>query len=238
PVRRVRRRDAEVEIRPERLERHPAVAVPLAARDLGPAEPPRAGDPDPLRPEPHRALHGLLHCPAERHPLLQLDRDVLGHELRVEFRVHHLLDVEVDLLARPRLELVLELLDLGALAPDDDARPRRVNHDARPVRRALDVDPRDARVVERVLDVPPDLGVLVEEVRVLLPGEPARAPRPRRAEPEANRVDLLPHYALLVVLAGRRPPPRGRRRAALAGRRRADAAPAPASVSATVMWAR
>ena len=105
-----------------RVERHPTVAVPLAPRDLAAAQPARAGDPDAVGAEPQRGGDRLLHRPPERHPLLELERHVLGHELGVELGMDHLLDVEVDLLARPRLELVLELLDLGALAPDDDAR--------------------------------------------------------------------------------------------------------------------
>src|SRR3990172_6704336 len=160
----------------------------------------RARDPDAVRAQPQRALHRLLHRPPERHPLLELQRDVLGHELGVQLRMDHLLDVEVDLLAGPGLQLVLELLDLGALPPDDDPRPGRVNRDPDPVRRALDVDAGDPRVVERLLDVAPDLGVLVEEVRVVLLREPARAPRPGRAQTEPDRVNLLSHYALLVEL--------------------------------------
>ena len=76
----------------------------------------------PSAPSRTAEVHRLLHRPPERHPLLELERDVLGDELGVELGVHHLLDVEVDLLAGARLQLVLELLDLGALAPDDDAR--------------------------------------------------------------------------------------------------------------------
>src|SRR5439155_7515317 len=113
-------------------------------------------------------------------------------------RVHHLLDVDVDLLARPGLQLVLELLDLGPLPPDDDARPSGVDGDPGPVGRALDIDARDAGVVEGVLDVPPDLRILVEEARVLLGGEPPGAPRPRRAQPEPDRVGLLSHAVLLL----------------------------------------
>src|SRR5262249_45901797 len=200
------------------------------------AEPACASDPHALGPEAHRTLHRLLHGAPECDPLLQLEGNVLSDELRVELRVHHLLDVEVDLLPGPRLQLVLELLDLGTLPADDDPRPGGVHRDARPVRRALEVDSRDARMVQGVLDVAPDLDVLVGQIRVLLPGEPPRAPRPRRAQPEADRVDLLSHYALLVVLAGRRPAA-ARAREAAAGRRGAAPALAPVSARDTVMCA-
>src|SRR5262249_35753217 len=138
-----------------------------------------------------------------------------------------LLDVEVDLLAGADLELVLQLLDLGALAADDDARARRRDRDARAVRRALDVDLRDARVVELVLDEPPDLDVLVQEVRVGLRREPARAPAACDPDPEADRMRFLTHRYFFsfglrpVGAAGFFPPRAGARRAVV---RRAVAA--------------
>src|SRR5439155_21449471 len=131
--------------------------------------------------------------------LLELQRDVLGDELRVELGMYDLLDVEVDLLPGPRLQLVLQLLDLGPLAADDDAGARRRDGDARAVGRALDVDLRDARVIKLVLDEAPDLHVLVQEIRVGLRREPARAPAPRHAEPEADRVCFLTHRLLFLL---------------------------------------
>src|SRR6266542_4274554 len=128
-----------------------------------------------------------------RPALLELQGHVLGHQLRVQLRVHHLLDVEVDLLGGAALDLVLELLHLGALAADDDARPGRVDRDPGAVGRTLDVDPRDPRVVERGLDEPADLDVLVEQVGIPLGGEPPGAPRARGAQPEPDRMCLLSH---------------------------------------------
>src|SRR5439155_776919 len=81
-------------------------------------QPARARDADAVGAQPERGRHRLLHRPPEGHALLQLQRDVLGHELRVQLGVDDLLDVEVDLLPRARLELVLQLLHLGALAAD------------------------------------------------------------------------------------------------------------------------
>src|SRR5688572_17144138 len=127
---------AVVDLRADGVERHPAVAVPLAARDLTAAQPARAGDPDAVGAEPQRGGHGLLHGAPEGHALLELQRDVLGDELRVQLGVDDLLDVEVDLLLRPQLQLVLQLLHLGALAADDDAGPGGEDRDARPVGRA------------------------------------------------------------------------------------------------------
>src|SRR5439155_1595616 len=144
PRRRVRGGETVIDVGADRVQRHAPVAVPLAARDLAAAQPARARDADAVGAQPERGRHRLLHRPPEGHALLQLQRDVLGHELRVQLGVDDLLDVEVDLLPRARLELVLQLLHLGALAADDDAGPRGEDGDPRAVRRALDVDLRAA----------------------------------------------------------------------------------------------
>src|SRR5256712_6960615 len=199
PRRRVRGGEAVIDVGADRVQRHAPVAVPLAARDLAAAQPARARDADAVGAQPERGRHCLLHRPPEGHALLQLQRDVLGHGLRVQLGVDDLLDVEVDLLPRARLELVLQLLHLGALAADDDAGPRGEDGDPRAGRRALDVDLRDAGVVELVLDEAPDLDVLVQEVGVVLRREPARRPCPGRAEAEADRMRLLTHRLFLLL---------------------------------------
>src|SRR5438552_4539908 len=193
PVRRVGGREPVVDVRADRMERHAAVAVPLLARDLAAAQPPRARDPDAVGAQAQRGGDRLLHGAAERDTLLELERHVLRHELGVELGVDDLLDVEIDLLARPRLQLVLQLLHLRALPADDDARPGRRDRDPRPVGRALDVDLGDTRVIELILDIAPDLHVLVQQICVALRREPAGAPRPRRTASEADRMRLLAH---------------------------------------------
>src|SRR5256885_7524207 len=170
-----------------------------------------------------------------------------------------LLDVEVDLLLRPRLQLVLEPLHLGALAADDDPRPRRRHGDPGAIRRALDIDPGDPGVIELVLDVAPDLHVLVQQLRVVLGREPPRRPRPRDAQAKADRMCLLAHYLSPLPAprfeAAALPPPRGAfvRAAGFAsgvsataagraagGRARSGAgarrAPLTSSLTATIRW--
>src|SRR5947207_4601295 len=193
PVRRVGGREPVVDVRADRMERHAAVAVPLLARDLAAAQPPRARDPDAVGAQAQRGGDRLLHGAAERDTLLELERHVLRHELGVELGVDDLLNVEIDLLARPRLQLVLQLLHLRALPADDDARPGRRDRDPRPVGRALDVDLGDTRVIELILDIAPDLHVLVPQICVAFRREPAAGPPPRRTESEADRMRLLAH---------------------------------------------
>src|SRR3981189_2419038 len=64
----LRRGLAVIDVGAQRMQRHPAFAIPPHARDLGAAEPARTVDPDPLRAEPHRRLDGPLHRAAKGDP--------------------------------------------------------------------------------------------------------------------------------------------------------------------------
>ncbi len=85
----------------------------------------------------------LLHRAAERNTLLELDRDVLGQQLRVKVRILDLADVDLYLLADHFHDGVAKTVDVSAAATDDDARTRGVNVHADLVRRALDLDARN-----------------------------------------------------------------------------------------------
>src|SRR3546814_4280883 len=77
-------RRAVVDVRAERMERHPALAIPLAARDFGAAEAPAAVDPNALRAEAHRRLDRALHGAPESDAAHELLGDVLRDELGVD----------------------------------------------------------------------------------------------------------------------------------------------------------
>jgi hypothetical protein len=110
-----------IDVLPQRVERDAALALPFAAGDFGSAQAAGTLDLDALGPERHGHLNGLLHGPAEGDAALELERDVLRDELGLDLRLLDLLDVEEDLLAGELGEFVLDLLDLLALAADDDA---------------------------------------------------------------------------------------------------------------------
>src|SRR5512135_2730505 len=165
-----------VYVGPDGVQGHTALAVPLGARYLGAGQTARAGDLDALPAEAERGGDRLLHGAPEGHPALELERDVLGHQLRVHLGLPYLHYVYVDLLTGQVFQLLLELVHLGALLAYDDARPRGVYVHLDPVTRALDVYLADARVVELGLDDLPELQVLVEVFAELLLGEPPGAP--------------------------------------------------------------
>jgi hypothetical protein len=135
---------------------------------------------------------------AEHDALLELLRDRVGDQLRVDLGLPDLLDVDMDLLhAHQAPQLALQRLDLLALLADHHARPRREDRDARVLRRALDQHAPDRGVGELPLEEVAHLDVLGQHgrkgaaVRV-----PARAPVAVDREPEADRIDLLSHVRI------------------------------------------
>src|SRR3954447_4869990 len=88
---------AVIDVGTQRVQRHPAFAIPLDPGDLRPAEPPGAGDADALGTHAQRRLHRPLHGATESHPALQLLGDVLRHQRRFGLGLAHLDDVEMHL---------------------------------------------------------------------------------------------------------------------------------------------
>src|SRR5215471_974955 len=203
------RGNAVVDIRAQRMQRHAALAIPFHARDLRAAEPARAIDADAAGAEPHRRLHGALHGAAEGHAALELLRDRFGDELGIELRLADLDDIDHDVGFRELGDLLAQLLDVGALLADDDARTRGLNSNAALLVRPFDHDFRYRRLLEILHQLLADLHVLVQQLAVLvLAGVPARIPGAVDAEPQADWIDLLTHW---FPLTKPRPRPRARR---------------------------
>src|SRR5262245_43004993 len=195
-VRRERGRPREVDVGAERVQRHAPLAIGLEARHLGAAEAAGGGDADALGAGAHRRGDRLLHGAAERHALLELLGDVLGHQLGVEVGALDLLDVELHHLLGERLHLLGELVHLLALAPDDQPGPRGADADRDLVALALDGDARDACLIQALLEVALDQQVFLQELGVVALGEPLRVPALDDPEPEADRMCLLSHELL------------------------------------------
>src|SRR6202035_2240250 len=69
-----RGRHPVIDIGAQRVQRHPALAIPFHARDFGAAETARAVDADAFGAQTHRRLHRALHGAAERDAALELLR--------------------------------------------------------------------------------------------------------------------------------------------------------------------
>src|SRR5690606_20500399 len=128
--------------------RHAALAVPFGAGDVGTAETAAHVHPDTTGAHADRRLHGALHRAAERNAALELLGDALGDEVGVGFRLAHLNNVDVHFAVGELLHLGADLVDIGALLADYNARARRMDgHAALPVG-ALDDDLRHRRLLQ------------------------------------------------------------------------------------------
>src|SRR5271169_2649503 len=185
---------AVIDVGAQRVQRHPALAVPLHAGDFGAAEPARAVDADALGAEPHRRLHRALHGAAERNAALELLGDRFGDQLGVELGLPDLDDVDDDVAVGQLRHFLAQLLDVGALLADHHARPRRMDRDPALLVRPLDHDLGHRRLLELLLQRLADLLVLVQQLAVLaLARIPPRIPGAVDAQTQADRIDLLTH---------------------------------------------
>src|SRR5205814_5181593 len=138
---------AVVDVGAEGVQRDAALAVVFAARHLGTAQAASGVEADALRSRAHGAEDGLLHRALVADAALDLARDVLGDELRVELGLLDLLDGDAHTVAEALLEVLTELVDAGAAFADDDSRLGGVDGDGElRVGAALGLDLRDAGV--------------------------------------------------------------------------------------------
>ena len=133
----------------------------------------------------------------KRHAPLELLGDVLGDQRGVDLGLAHLDDVEVQLRLGELRQLLAQHLDVGALLADDHARTGGVDRHPALAVRALDHDAADAGLDAVLLDEVADREILVQQLAVILAvGEPAAVPGAVDLDAEADRIDLLSHYAV------------------------------------------
>src|SRR6185437_15111097 len=185
----------------QRVQRQTSLQIPFGTSDFVSVQAPAHADLDSFASETQRRIHGLAHCAAETHAFFQLQRDRLRHQLRIEFRLVHFLNIDVHLAVRPLLHFQLQLVDLGAFAADDDARARGLDDDAQLVARTLDLDGAHARRLELVLQFGFQLDVFKQQLVVVPLDKPARFPRLRVSKPESVRMYFLTHVNQPLALS-------------------------------------
>src|SRR5712691_6849114 len=144
------------------------------------------------RPCRYHSLRALS-APFKRPALFELQCNRLRDELRIQLRAVHFLNVDVHFAFGALLHFLLEFVDLRALAPDDDARPRGVDTHDQLVGGALDVNRTDARALQLFLQLLAQFHVFVKQIGIVLVGIPPGLPRFVVAQPESVRVRLLSH---------------------------------------------
>src|SRR6266704_3698789 len=135
-----RGRHPVIDIGAQRVQRHPALAIPFHARDFRAAETARAVDTNAFGAETHRRLHRALHRAAECDAALELLGDRFGHQRGVELGLADFDDVDDDVGSRNVGNPLAQLVDVGALLADHDAGARRMDRHAALLVRTLDHD--------------------------------------------------------------------------------------------------
>src|ERR1700730_10965905 len=186
--------EAIFDISAQRVERQAALQVPFGARDFVAVQPAADPDFDPFATEAQRRIHRLAHGTTEADPFFQLQRDRLRHQLGVQFRLMHFLDVDVDLAPGALLHIQLELVDFSALAPDNDARTRRPDNHPQLVAGPLDFNRADACGLELIFQLILQLDVFEQQLVVIPLDKPPRLPRLGIAETKTIGMNFLSHY--------------------------------------------
>src|SRR6516225_490851 len=176
-VSRARFRETVVDVGAQGMQGQASLQIPLGARDFVAVQTAAYANLNTLAAEAQRRIDSLAHSATEADALLELQRNVLRHQLCVELRLVHFENIDVHVAAGALLDLLLQLVDLSALAADDDARTRSADDDAQLVAWTLDLNRADARRLELVFQLFFQLHVFQQQFVVVALYEPARTPR-------------------------------------------------------------
>src|ERR1700733_146173 len=192
-IRRARLGESVIDVGAQRVQRQTPLQIPLRAGDFIAVQSSADADFDALAAETQRRVDRLAHRAPEADAFFQLQRNRFRYQLRVQLRLMHFLNVDVHLARRALLQLLLELVDFRALAPNDDSRTRRLNNDAQLIAWTLDFNRADARRLELVLQLRLQLDVFEQQLVVVALHEPARLPGLGVTKPESVRMYFLSH---------------------------------------------
>src|SRR5581483_4249208 len=112
----------------------------------------------------------------------------------------HFLDIDVDIAVGAFLKLLLQLVDLGAFASDDDSRARRLDNDAQLISGALYFDRADSGRLELILQLILQPHILEQQLVVVPLDKPARLPGLGVAEAKSVRMNFLSHRYSCQIL--------------------------------------
>src|ERR1044072_7199545 len=192
-------RETIIDVGTQRVQRQLPLQVPLATGDFSAVQTTADFHLDSLRTKTQRLFTRFAHRATKSNALLELRCDLLGLELRVQFRLVDLLDRNEYFASGLHREIALELVDLRALATDDDAGSRGVDDDLETVSGAFDIDVRDAGAGEALLQITFQFQVFEQELAKLFFREPMRMPVLVVAEPKTVWMNFLTHALLLFL---------------------------------------
>src|SRR5450631_2144295 len=169
----VRLGESIVDVCAQRVQRQTTLEVPLRTGDFIAVQAARYANLDSLAAKAQGGVNRLAHGATESNPLLQLQSDILAHQLRIQLRLVHLENVNEDIAVGAFLQLALKLLDLGALPADYDAGTRCANDQAQLVARALHFHRADTGGLELLFQLATQVNIFDEQLVVVPLNKPA-----------------------------------------------------------------
>ena len=144
----------------------------------------------------HGGLHGPLQGAAEGNPAHQLLCDIFRNQLRLDFRLADLNDIQVNLATGQRRDFLAQFFDIRAFPADHNAGTGGVNGDPGMLCRTLDQNLRHACLIQLVEQDFANLQILVQQIGIFRICIPARIPGPVNTDAEADWIDLMTHYSV------------------------------------------
>src|SRR5574340_14523 len=196
---------AVVDIGSQRMQWHTAFAIPLGTGDLNAVQATRTHDLDTLRTEAHRILHCTLHRAAEHDALFQLRGDAVGDQLRVDFRLAHLFNGNIDRLQPHALaQFGSQRLDILAFLADHHAWTSRVDRHLGVLGRALDNHLGYAGRCQFLFQESSNFNIPEQQTgKILAICKPLGVPIFSNAQPETGWMNFLSHNLPLAPDADR-----------------------------------
>ena len=162
---RVRLNETVVDVRFQRVKRHPTFFVLLFTGKLSSAQTTGAVDLDTVGTHIHSGLDGALHGTAETDTTLQLLSNALSHELRTSFGTAHFCDFDENFFIGGQFRnRCTQRIQLGTFFADQDTRAGGNDGDTHAIGKTLDLNTGNCRGGEFFLDEFTDFLVLMEPV--------------------------------------------------------------------------
>jgi hypothetical protein len=186
--------EAIIDFGTEGVEGNAAPVVLFDAGEFGATQAASTADFDAFSAKVLGCLQGFFHGAPEGNTAFELERDVFGDQLGIDFGMFDFNDVNVDLFAGHAAEFFLELVDFGAFAADNDAGASSKNSNAAAICGALDQDLGHRSGLEFLFELLTNVAVFSQELaEFLFGGEPLGTPVAIDGDAEADWIGFLAH---------------------------------------------
>jgi hypothetical protein len=147
----------------------------------------------------HGFLNRLLHSATERNTFLQLFRNAATNQIRIQFRLANLNDIQAHALFRLGLQLGAQLINFLTAATNHNTRLGRMNGNRNLVRSsALNLNTRNRCIRKLFVNDLAQFKIFRKQIFIITLSVPARLPTFDNAEPETCGMYFVSQSVLLL----------------------------------------